>query len=251
VTGHPWRAAATGSLVIAALAGGATAAQPARPGAIEGHARLTGRNPGNTVIRMGLDPGCVAINGGRRVVQEIVTTGADGGLANVFVKLQGEFPKTPVPTAPVVVDQRGCIYMPRVVGARVGQTLEVRNSDELLHNVHSRSAGPNSFNVGQPKAGVVSSFRLKEEPGMLRLACDVHRWMTAFVGVVDHPYFAVTADDGAFRLANVPPGTYTIQAWHERYGDLSETVRVTSGRTATVAFAYEGTEAPSRPGVRE
>jgi plastocyanin len=242
-----------GALALAVLWGvpAGTAGQPAKTGAIEGRVRLTGKSPGNVVIRMGLDPGCVAINERRRVIQEEVMTSPDGGLANVFVKLQGEFPKTPVPTEPVVIDQRGCVYLPRIVGARVGQTLEVRNSDQLLHNVHSRSSGSNSFNVGQPQAGVVSRFRLNEEPGLLRLACDVHRWMTAYVGVVSHPYFAVTSDDGTFRISGVPPGTYTIQAWHERYGDLSETVHVAPGGTAAVAFAYEGTEAPARPRPRE
>jgi plastocyanin len=233
-------AAAAAAIVVFTASPGTPGTQGTRTaGVIRGRVRLSGRNPGNAVIRMGLDPGCTALNEGRRVVQEVVLTGPDGGLANVFVALEGTFPRTPAPATPVVIDQRGCVYQPRVVGARAGQMLEVRNSDPLLHNVHSRSSGPNAFNVGQPQAGVVSTFRLEAQPGMLRLACDVHRWMTAFVGVVDHPYFAVTGTDGAFQLAGVPPGTYRIRAWHERYGDLSQSVRVGPEGTAAVSFAYE------------
>ena len=234
----------TVALVAVAWASGyvSTAAQSASLGTIKGHVRLTGRRPGNRVIRMGVDPMCVTINAGKRVLQETVVTTADGSLANVFVRLEGSFPETPVPTEPAVIDQRGCIYRPRVVGVRVGQTLLIRNSDALFHNVHSLSTGSNGFNVGQPVAGMVNQFRLKDEELMLRLACDVHRWMTAHVGVVSHPYFAVSGSDGTFEIGNVPVGTYTVQTWHERYGDLTQPVRVRPGAATTVNVAYTGAE---------
>jgi carboxypeptidase family protein len=201
-----------------------------------------GKLPGNPIIRMGMDPMCAKINAGKRVIQETVVASADGGLASVFVHLQGSFPQTPVPTAPVSIEQRGCIYGPRVVGARVGQMLQVRNDDELLHNVHGLSDHANGFNISEPKAGMVQRFRLKDEEIMLRLKCDVHSWMTAFVGVVSHPYFAVSHDAGTFEIDNVPAGTYTIQAWHERYGPLKQTVRVRTGAPTTVDFSYTGSE---------
>src|SRR5262245_36933336 len=113
---------------------GAAAAQAGNRGTIKGHVRLNGKLPGNPVIRMGMDPMCSKINAGKRVVQEAVLASADGSLANVFVKLEGSFPQTPVPTEPVKIDQQGCVYLPRVVGARGGQTLQVHNSDELMHN---------------------------------------------------------------------------------------------------------------------
>ena len=138
----------------------------------------------------------------------------------------------------MTIDQRACVYVPRVVGARVGQTLQVRNSDELLHNVHGVSAQGNDFNVSQPKAGIVRQLPLKNAEIMLRVTCDVHRWMTAFVGVVNHPYFATTGGAGTFTISNVPAGTYTIQAWHEQFGVVTQTVRVTAGSTSTVDFAY-------------
>lgn len=232
------------ALLAAAVAGGrvGTAAAPGEVGTIKGRIRLTGQSPGNTVIRMGLDPMCVKMNAGKRVIQEEVVTSADGGLGNAFVRLQGSFPRTAPPTQPVTIDQRSCVYTPRVVGARVGQTLQVRNSDPMLHNVHGLSAGANGFNVGQPGAGVLHQFRLKDEEIMLRLKCDVHRWMTSYIGVVNHPYFAVSGPGGAFEIANVPVGTYTIQTWHERYGSLTRPVRVTAGGTAQVEVAYTGAE---------
>ena len=213
-------------------------AQTQKRGAIRGHIRISGKIPGNPVIRMGMDPMCAKLNAGRRPVQEIVAATSDGSLANVFVSLQGSFPSAPPPADPVVIDQRACIYVPRVIGARVGQTLQVRNSDELLHNVHGFSSHGPGFNVSQPKAGIVTSFRLEREEIMLRVTCDVHRWMTAFVGVLSHPYFAMSGADGNFTISNVPPGTYTIQAWHERFGTATEKVRVTAGGTTSIDFAY-------------
>ena len=199
---------------------------------------LTGKPPGNPFIRMGVDPKCSALNAGHRVIQESAMVTADGSVANVFVRLDGTFPKTAVPTEPVVIEQRACVYRPRVIGMRVGQTLQIRNDDDLLHNVHSSSAVGNSFNVGQPKAGIVFSFTPRAEEMMLPLGCDVHRWMTAYVGIVSHPYFSVSGPDGTFSIAKVPAGTYTIKTWHERFGELTKKVTVKPGATTTIDFAY-------------
>jgi plastocyanin len=214
-------------------------------GTIKGHVKLTGKPPGNVIIRMGMDPMCSKANAGKRVIQEAVLVTADGSLANVFVKVQGSFPGAAVPGQPVTIDQRGCVYLPRVVGARVGQTVQVHNGDALLHNVHGLSAGANGFNVSQPSAGMTYQFRPKQEE-MLRLKCDVHGWMTAFVGIVSHPYFAVSGGEGTFEIHDVPAGTRTVEAWHERYGPLKKTVKVTAGGTTSVEFAYTGNEPPPR-----
>jgi len=191
---------------------------------------------------MGVDPMCGKANAGKRVIQEMVMTSPDGGLANVFVVLQGSFPRMPVPAAPVTIDQRGCVYTPRVVGAQVGQTLQVSNGDALLHNVHTLSAGGNGFNVAQPLAGMVYKFKLKDEETMLRLKCDLHRWMTSYIGVVSHPYFAVSSGEGTFEIKNVPVGTYSLKSWHERYGELTQPVRVRAGAITTIDVAYTGNE---------
>ena len=234
-------------LPAAVLVAGSVAmggAQTPGRGTIKGHIKLTGKLPGNRVIRMGMDPKCAEANRGTRVIQETVAATIDGSLANVFVRLQGSFPQTPVPAEPVVLDQRACVYRPRVIGVRVGQTLQVKNSDDWLHNVHSLSARGNEFNVSEPKAGMVQSFKMKNEEVMLHIKCDVHSWMTTWVGVVTNPYFAVTNDGGNFEIANVPAGSYTILTWHEQYGPLMQTVRVRAGAATTVDFAYAGTEKP-------
>jgi len=222
-------------------ASGVAGAPATERGTITGHVRLMGAPPENSPIRMRADPMCDQANAGQPKVQESVVAAPDGSLANVFVRLQGSFPATAAPTEPVAIDQRGCIYSPRMVGVQIGQPLRVRNSDPGLHNVHGVSGGPDVFNVGQPMAGMVNEFRLKDE-GVLRLQCDVHTWMVAFVGVVNHPYFAVTGTAGTFELRDVPVGTYTIDAWHELYGPLTMNVRVEAGAVADVDFAYSSEE---------
>jgi plastocyanin len=246
VRSHTLPALAVGMIALAAAGSntGLGAAPAASRGTIKGHVRLAGKLPGNPLVRMAVDPMCAKTNAGKRVIQEAVLAAADGSLANVFVRLQGTFPGTPVPSEPVTIDQRGCVYVPRVVGARVGQTLQIRNGDALLHNVHGVSAAGNSFNAGQPAAGMTNQFHLKDEEVMLRVRCDIHSWMTAYVGVVNHPYFAVSHPDGTFEIDNVPAGNHPIQAWHERYGPLTETARVKAGATTTIEFVYSGDEKP-------
>ena len=224
--------------------GGPVGAQAAPHGTIQGHVRLGGKHPGNPVIRMRIDPMCAKINAGQRVIQETVAAAKDGSLANVFVTVQGNFPDTAVPAVPVRIDQRSCLFVPRVIGARVGQSLEARNSDDLLHTVHAVSSRGNSFNVSQPKAGMVQRFPLHHEETMLRLTCDLHRWMVAYVGIVSHPYFAVTDSTGVFTIADAPIGTREIRIWHERYGILTKTVQVKAGAATNVDFNYTGNEKP-------
>jgi plastocyanin len=235
---------AAGPQSVALEAQGAT-------GTIVGHVRLTAPAPPLPPIRMGADPQCNAAVGGKRVTQDYVVRSADGGLANVFVNVQGSFPAAPAPAQPVTLDQRGCVFVPRMVGARVGQTLEVTNNDGTAHNVHSLSTRGNAFNVSQPRRGMTNKFPLKSEDVVLRVKCDIHSWMVAWVGVVPHPYFAVSGGDGSFNIARVPPGRYTIQTWHEAYGRLTRTVDVKAGQTATVDFSYTGKEKPSTAGIRD
>jgi plastocyanin len=206
----PLIASVTAVILVAGISNSSTAVQGT--GTIKGHVRLSGKSPGNTVIRMGVDPMCGTINAGKR--------------------------------QPVVLDERGCVYAPRVLGMRVGQTLQVRNDDPLQHNVHSVSDHGNDINVGQATSGVVSEFRPRSEEVMLRFGCEIHRWMFAYVGVVSHPYFAVSADGGTFEIDNVPPGTQTVQVWHEVYGMLTKTVRVQGGAIANIEFSYTGAEKP-------
>ena len=218
-------------------------------GTIVGHVRLTGPAPANTVIRMGGDPRCSRAAGGRRITQDVVLKSADGGLANVFVTLQGSFKAAPS-SQPVTIDQKGCVYVPRVVGAQVGQTLQITNSDATGHNVHSLSKG-NVFNVSQPKQGMVNRFQLKSDELVMRIRCDFHSWMISYVAIVPHPYFSVSGMDGAFTIQRVPAGRHTIQAWHEAYGRLTKTVEVKPGQTVTVDLGYTGKEKPSAAALQD
>jgi plastocyanin len=222
---------AAGAWPIPGLGGGGT-------GTIEGHVKLAGKLPGNTVIRMGMDPKCADATRGKQVVQEEFALEADGSLANVFVQLAGKFPETAVPSAPVIVGQSDCVFTPRVVGARVGQLVQFKNDDPLLHNVHGMSATTNTFNIAQPMQGMVSDVRLAEEDGVLHVKCDVHRWMNAWIGVVEHPYFAVSDRAGAFVIRGVPAGEHTVVAWHEKLGSLEQKVGVEPGAIVPIELIY-------------
>jgi carboxypeptidase family protein len=227
------------------------AAQAPNTGVIEGRLRLAGPAPANPIIRMGADPMCSRQYAGKRARQELVVSAADGGLANVLVDLEGKFPATAPRADLVTLDQRGCLYVPRVLAMQVGQILQIKNSDPLLHNVHSLSTRGNAFNVSQPRAGMVYKVPLKNPDVIMRIKCDVHSWMTAYIGVEPHPYFAVTGERGAFRIAGVPAGRYSIRTWHERYGQLRQSVTVKPGQTTAIELGYTGKEQPSVARVRD
>jgi plastocyanin len=231
-------AALTVAAALLAAARTPASAVAAVGGTIKGRITFTGQEPGNRVIRMGMDPMCAAVNRGKQVVNEVYAVGDDNTLGNVFVKVEGTFPATPVPSTPVEIDQRACVYTPRVVGARVGQTLRVMNSDNWLHNVHTDSTKRNGINQSTPQAGIDVKLVLKDEE-MLRIGCDVHRWMTAWVGVVAHPYFGVSeSKHGTYTIANVPAGRRTVTAWHEAFGALTKAAEVKDGQTVVVDFVY-------------
>jgi plastocyanin len=239
-------------LAVAAALAGTSCGKPQAPdaaltaantprGTITGHVHLTGPPPVKEALGLRADPMCVKAAAGLTLLQETVVTGSDGSLANVLVQLSGDFPEVSAPSEPVTIDQSACVYSPRVVGIQLGQPLRVKNSDPGLHNVHGESTGSDRFNIGQPMADMVNTLQLRDE-GILRLRCDVHVWMVAYVGVVKHPYFSVTNATGTFTIRDVPPGTHTIQAWHERYGPLTSTVTLEPGGAANVEFTYSGSE---------
>jgi plastocyanin len=143
-----------------------------------------------------------------------------------------------VPSEPVVIDQQRCRYLPRVVGVRVGQPLQIHNGDPLLHNVRSDGEINQPFNQGQPVQGMTFSYTFTTREVMVPVKCDVHAWMRAYVGAMEHPYFAVTGAGGTFALPNLPAGTYTIAAWHERLGTREQQVTVAAGESKDVEFTF-------------
>jgi hypothetical protein len=164
----------------------------------------------------------------------------NGTLRNVVVSISGGLPpgeRFPVPDDPVVLDQRNCMYHPHVVAAMTGQAVAVKNSDPLLHTSHAMTADTPAFNFGQPTQGVrnLEPFRRVET---FKVKCDIHPWMSAWVRVFDHPFFAVTGSNGMFRISGLAPGTYHLTAWHELYGAQEATVTVQAGEPARVDFTF-------------
>jgi plastocyanin len=214
----------------------AAAVDPATVGTITGTVNFAGVAPAGTAIDMSGEADCAAGYGADGPMSiEVVAN--NGKLANVFVYLTG-VTGAPAPSGDARIDQQHCRYTPHVVGVQVGQDLKITNSDNLLHNINASPTENRGFNISQPRAGIEStqSFALAEV--MIPVRCDVHGWMTAYIGVVDHPYFAVSGADGSFTMSNVPAGTYTAEAWHETYGTMSASVTVTAGGSASVSFDY-------------
>jgi plastocyanin len=158
----------------------------------------------------------------------------------VYVKAGLEGKKFPAPSTPVEITQQGCEYHPHVFGIQVGQKLLIKNEDPTLHNIHARATVNSEFNVGQPNKGMSTTKSFDKVEVMLPFRCDVHNWMNAFAGVLDHPYYAVTGDDGSFKIANLPPGTYTLVAWQEKLGTQTATITVAAKDTKEAAFTFKG-----------
>src|SRR5258706_9105133 len=220
---------------------GAKKVDQATAGDVKGTVVLDGTAPKNEPIKMGADPYCQKANTTPQF-QETYMVGSDGkSLGNVFVYVKdglGNYIYDP-PAGPATIDQQGCRYHPHVFGMRVGQVLQIVNSDPTLHNIHALPKGNTEFNTGQPIQGMKTTHTFSKQEIMVPFKCDVHGWMNAYVGVVDHPYFAVTDKDGKFELKTLPPGTYTIVAWHEKMGTQEQKVTLGEKDTKEIAFTFK------------
>jgi len=205
---------------------------------VRGQIRFVGTPPARTPVKMSADTTCQQQHP-EPVLSEEVIVNDNGTLRNVFayVKegLRGSFP---APTTPVVLDQTGCRYQPHVVGLQINQPLEIHNSDATLHNVNAKPHANKPFNVAQPVQGMKTVKKFETSEVMVGFKCNVHPWMRAYVGVVEHPFFAVSDDTGAFTLSGLPAGTYVIEAWHEQYGTQSQTISVADGEQASLGFTF-------------
>ena len=144
----------------------------------------------------------------------------------------------PAPPEPVTIDQLGCQYHPHVFGIQVGQTLQILNSDNTLHNIHSLAEKNKQFNLGMPIQGMKLTKKFDQPEVMTKLKCDVHPWMHAYIGVLPHPFYGTTGEDGTFEIKELPPGEYTLEALHEKYGTQTQKVTVGEGsQTADFTFS--------------
>jgi len=208
-------------------------------GSITGQVKFTGAKPANAKIDMSEEPKCAEKHKTAPTAETVV--GQPSALANVFVYVKSGLPadyKSTTPPTPVVIDQDGCQYKPHVFGLQVGQPMEIRNSDPVLHNIKAKATKNRPFNISQPTAGMKTPRTFSTAEVMVALECNVHGWMNAFVGVLPHPFFTVTGNDGSFSIKDLPPGTYTLEAWHEKYGVQTATVTLSGNKWGTTQFTF-------------
>jgi plastocyanin len=214
-----------------------------KAGRIAGRVAFEGAAPENPPINTGSDPVCARENKDGLSVETVVVE--NGGLNNVFVYVKDGLGKYyfDVPAQAVTVDQQGCRYRPHVFGVRAGQPIEINNSDPTLHNVNAVARVNRGFNFGQPMQGMKNTATFTAPEVMVRIKCDVHGWMNTYAGVLDHPYFAVTSSGGKFELKNVPAGTYTVEAWHEKLGAQTQNVTLAEKDSKELSFIFKGSPA--------
>jgi plastocyanin len=239
------------ALLVTAACGGAEAppartAPPdarrvdaAKAGSVVGRVTLDGPAPQNPEIQMSGDPVCIRENKAGVRAETVVSD--SGGLGNVFVYIKDGLGNYffDAPTEPVRLDQKGCRYEPHVFGAQVGQRVEFINSDPTLHTVHALGNANPEFNFSQPIQTQKDTKFFSKPEVMVRFKCDIHTWMSAYAGVLEHPYFAVTQPAGGFEIKNVPAGSYTIEAWHEKLGTQTQRVTLADNGKQEIAFTFK------------
>lgn len=208
---------------------------------ISGVVHFSGKAPERVDIDMAQDPACTMGSVEKNLSEQYVVN--NGGLANVFIYVKsGLVGNFAPPAKPAVLDQKGCRYVPHVVGAMVGQPVEFRNSDPTMHNIHPTPDGTGAaaagFDISQAPMGDPVQHVFPQAQLMLPIRCNNHPWMNAFVNVVDNPFFAVTGADGRFTIAGLPPGTYTLGAVHEKSGEQTLQITVAPRQSATAEFTF-------------
>ncbi len=216
-----------------------TGSHAALAATVTGTVNFSGTPPEPTRINMDADPTCASLHSGPVYTEEVVVN-ENGTLQNVFVYIKEglEGQTFPAPKEPAKLDQSGCQYHPHVFGVQVDQPLEIMNSDSTLHNVHGMPEKSKEFNLGMPIKGMKLKRQFKEPEVMVKFKCDVHPWMNAYAGVLTHPFYSVTGDQGTFEIKDLPAGTYVLEAWHEKYGTQTQEITVDEAAASTVDFSF-------------
>jgi Carboxypeptidase regulatory-like domain len=189
-------------------------------------------------VKLAADPKCAALHPDGLEVQPVKVK--DGGLADVLVYVKSALASSyPAPTEPVLLDQSGCEYHPRMVVLMVGQPLQIRNSDPTLHNIHPRPTVNREFNIGQPRQGMQSTRTFDAPELLIPTACEVHPWMRAYISVLAHPFFAVTKEDGSYEIRGLPDGDYEVEAVHSQLKSMTGKVTVKDGKTSKLDFTFK------------
>lgn len=241
--GQPPAEQSGGGATPAAAPAAAPAApiDPATVATVTGKVSFEGQAPAKVRIRMDAVPACTEASKEPAFSEEVVVND-NKTLKNVFVYVKEGLGDRafPAPAEDVVIDQKGCTYHPHVLGLVAGQKLRIKNSDPTNHNIHPMPAQNREWNTSMPPgaADLVQEFARAEV--MIPVKCNVHPWMKSYVGVLKHPFFAVTGADGSFELKGLPPGDYTIEAWHEKYGTMQQKVTVGPKESKEVAFGFKG-----------
>jgi plastocyanin len=199
---------------------------------VTGTVVFDGKAPALKPLAMDAEPVCHKLHAGKPVANEMLVLGGGNTMGNIMVWVSKGLPagKTwPAPKTPVTLDQKGCVYLPHVMGLMVGQSYRILNSDGILHNIHTLPKINPAFNRGQPATVKEMTTSFPKPEAMLQVKCDVHPWMTAYIGVFTHPFFSVTSTDGKFTISGLDAGTYELTAWHERLG--TQTASITVGAT--------------------
>jgi plastocyanin len=206
---------------------------------VKGKVKLEGRAPKATLVNMAADPACAKQHPTPVLSQDVVVD-ANGGLQNVVVFIaDGLGDRTfDAPSQPAVIQQKGCMYQPHVLAVRANQKLDVVNSDSTTHNIHPMPKNNREWNKSQPPRVPIEETFAREEIA-IPVKCNVHPWMRGYIAVFKHPYFVVTGKDGSFDLSNLPPGTYTLEAWHEKLGTATQKITVGANETKAIAFVFK------------
>jgi plastocyanin len=204
---------------------------------VSGTVNYDGKVPKLRPITMDADPECAKKHSGP-VQSEMLVLGDGNTVGNIFVHVKSGLPSKewPAPKQPVVMDQRGCRYIPHVIGVMVGQPFKILNSDGVLHNVHALPKTNKEFNMAMPASRTEAIETFNKAEGMFVVKCDVHPWMKAYIEVVSHPFFDVTEADGKFEIGDLPAGSYEIEIWHEKLGTQTQKITVADGDTKTIDF---------------